>query len=265
MRKKSIKKIIYSFLNLLSAAVRVLFRLPRVSILTYHSIGDNRALFTVSPTEFAWQLKYLKKHNFQVVSLGELIGKLKNQEKIEDKTVALTFDDGYADNFLEAWPLLKKYNFPATIFLSTDFIGRSFTNSQGVKIGVLNQDQIKEMASSGLIELGSHTHTHPRLEDISRADFIQEVNLSKEIIEQLTGQSCRFFAYPRGYFREEFFGILKELGFEAAFSVKEGLISNKDNLFLLKRNFIYGAGGRSQFKGKLTYSVGFYNWLKSIL
>ncbi|MDD2753541.1 MAG: polysaccharide deacetylase family protein [Candidatus Portnoybacteria bacterium] len=263
MKRETIKKIIYLFLNAFSIAARLFYRSPRVSILMYHSIGDNGAFFTVTPKEFAWQMAYLNEHDFQVVSLAQLTGKLKRGEKLSDKTVALTFDDGYADNFTSAWPILKKYNFPATIFLATDYIGRSFTNSENVRIKVLDQAQIKEMVSSGLVEFGSHTHTHPRLENLSAADFIKEVRQSKEALEDLIGQPCRLFAYPKGCFRNDFFAILKEMGFTAAFSVKEGLVSPGDELWALKRNFIYRAGGRAQFKGKLTYSVVIYNWPKN--
>jgi len=260
--KDFFKKIIYLFLNAFSIAARLFYRSPRVSILMYHSIGDNGAFFTVTPKEFAWQMAYLNEHDFQVVSLAQLIGKLKRGEKLSDKTVVLTFDDGYADNFSTVWPLLKKYDFPATIFLITGCIGRSFTNSQGVEIKTLSQDQIKDMAGSGLVDFGSHTHTHSRLNNISLADFAEEARLSKEIIEKLTDKKCRFFAYPRGCFKKDFFAILKELGFEAAFSVREGLIGGKDDLFSLKRNLIYRSGDFSQFKGKLGYSVAIYNWLK---
>lgn len=262
MAKKTIKKIIYCLLNFISAGARLIVRVPRVSILMYHSIGDNQAFSTVSARDFTRQLKYLKKHEYRVISLAELVGNLKNGGKLNDKTVALTFDDGYMDNFSTAWPLLKKYDFPATIFLSTDHIGRHFTNSEGVEIKMMGQEQIKEMAGSGRADFGSHTHTHPRLDNIGLADFAEEARLSKEIIEKITDKECCFFAYPRGCFKNDFFAILKGLGFEAAFSVREGLIGGNDDLFFLKRNLIYRSGGFSQFKGKLGYSVAIYNWLK---
>lgn len=262
--KESTKKIIYILLNTISAAARLFIRFPRVSILMYHSISDSPAFFAVSQKEFAWQMEYLKKLDYRVIPLIRLIESLKNKEELEDKTIVLTFDDGYVDNFTKAWPLLKKYDFPATIFLSTDYIGRSFVNSQQIETAVLNQRQIKEMSSSGLIEFASHTQTHPHLENISLADFTEEARRSKEVIEELIQKKCRFFAYPRGCFRKDFFAILEGLGYQAAGSVEEGLISKKEKIFSLKRNFIYQSGGRTQFKGKLTYSVVIYNWLKRI-
>lgn len=229
----------------------------------YHSIGGNQAFFTVTKEDFIRQLEFLKKHNYKVIFLSQLVEKLTKREKLADKTVVLTFDDGYGDNFTNAWPLLEKNNFPATIFLPTDYIGRPFNNSKDIPLQVLSAGQIKEMVDSGLIEFGSHTRTHSRLEEISGRDFVGEAWISKAAIEKLTGKNCRLFAYPRGYFKEEFFGILSGLGYDAACSIKEGLITEKGNLFSLKRNFIYSQGGWAQFKGKLTYSVIIYNWLKN--
>jgi peptidoglycan/xylan/chitin deacetylase (PgdA/CDA1 family) len=265
MKRENFKNFIYFLLNLVSAAGRLFVRLPRVAVLMYHSIGDNRAFFTVTEENFTRQLEFLKKHNYKVIFLSQLVERLIRREKLADKTVVLTFDDGYRDNFIKAWPLLKKNNFPATIFLPTDYIGRSLNNSQNVPLPILSAGQIKEMADSGLVEFGSHTQTHPRLEEISDQDFMSEARLAKETIEKLTGKNCRLFAYPRGYFKEEFFGILKGLGYAAACSIKEGLITEQGNLFLLKRNFIYSQVGLAQFRGKLTYSVIIYNWLKNIL
>ncbi len=255
MKKEFLKKTIYRALNIVSAVFRLFGRSPRISILMYHSVGDNRAMFNVTPEEFAWQLAYLKDKGYLVVPLAQLAASLAKGDKLKDKTVALTFDDGFADNFLNAWPHLKRYGFPATIFVATDFIGRAYTNSQGLSLDVLSEEQIKELAASGLVEFGGHTHTHPRLENLSPADFAKEARRSKEILAGLTGQPCRLFAYPKGCFRDDFFAILKELGFAAAFSVKEGLVAKDDELFSLKRNFIYQSGGRAQFKGKLTYSL----------
>jgi len=236
-----------------------------VAILLYHSIGDSPAFFNVTKEAFVKQLEFLKRQKYQVVPLSLLVEKLKKGEPLADKTVVLTFDDGYSDNFVNAWPALKEHNFPATIFLAAGHLGQLLGNSEGGQIQVLNEAQIKEMVGSGLIELASHTQSHPRLEKISDVDFAQEARLSKETIEKITGQPCRFFAYPRGYWRESFFGILQDLGYEAACSVQEGLIKVGDNPFCLKRNMVYGFISWAEFKGKLTQAVVVYNWLKNLL
>ncbi len=229
----------------------------------YHSIGENKALFNVSASDFSRQLEFLERRNWRVIPLAQLIEKLSKNEQLPDKTVVLTFDDGYVDNYINAWPLLKKYNFSATIFLPTAFIGQVMNNSQNRPLELMSEAQIKEMSASGLVDFGSHTHTHPQLKKISDDEFNLEIKTSKEIVERLTGKECRFFAYPKGYFRPSFIDAMKNNGFVAGLTVKEGLARESDNLFLLKRNFIYSAGGFNQFKGKLSYSVIIYNMIKS--
>jgi peptidoglycan/xylan/chitin deacetylase (PgdA/CDA1 family) len=259
------KNKIYFFLNILSVVIKIFWRSPRVSVLMYHSIGDSQVLFAVKMRDFERHLEFLKQEGYIVIALSRLISALKHGQRLSDKTVVLTFDDAYRDNYTDAWSLLKKYNFPATIFLPTAFIGKAMKNSQGIEIEILNEEQIKEMVESGLIEFGSHTHSHPRLKEISDEIFNEELKTSKDIIERITGKPCRFFAYPKGQFRASFEKILVENGFIAALTVQEGLIGQIDNLFLLKRNFIYSAGGFNQFKGKLTYSVLAYNFLKKLI
>ena len=132
-------------------------------------------------------------------------------------------------------------------------------------IAVLTEAQIKEMSDSGLIKFGSHTHSHPRLENISDEEFVQELSLSRSVIEKITGKKCDFLAYPKGYFRESFGEILEKKGWSVALTVREGLVTGGDDVFNLPRNFVYSVGGFEQFKGKLSYGVLIYNKLKKII
>ena len=104
-----------SIKNLL-ATLSLLKKKKGASVLMYHSVAENSVFFTVHPKIFAKQMKYLKENNYQVISLTDLITLLKNDQPLPNKTVALTFDDGFKDFFLNAWPVLAEYNFPATIF-----------------------------------------------------------------------------------------------------------------------------------------------------
>ncbi|MDD5032883.1 MAG: polysaccharide deacetylase family protein [Candidatus Pacebacteria bacterium] len=261
MLKERTKDFFYFFLNVLARFAVFFVRSPRASILMYHSISDNGVFFTVKPKDFEKQTEYLKSFGFKIISLAEMVEAIKSRN-LKDKSVVLTFDDGYKDNYKNAWPVLKKYGFPAVIFLASDFTGKNFTVSSGQQLEILNEEEIKEMAEFGLVEFGSHTRTHPRLEKISDEEFEKEIRESKEALEKITGKRCRFFSYPKGYFRPAFGEILKRNGFEAAVSVKEGLVRSEDNLFLLRRNFVYSAGGFCQFVGKLGYSVPIYNFFK---
>ena len=119
--KKLIKNLIYKILSY--------FNFGGVVILMYHSIAENNEFFTVSPKEFEKQMAYLKNHNFNVVKLTDLPGLFK--KPILRKSLVITFDDGYEDNYLNARPILEKYNLPATIFVSSACIGETRRMSKG--------------------------------------------------------------------------------------------------------------------------------------
>ncbi len=261
--KGIIKKIIYCKLNLLEPVIRLFWHRPRISILMYHSIGDNGLFFAVTAADFDRQLAYLKKQGYRVIFLSQLVGRLTRRETIEDKTIALTFDDGYRDNYDMAWPILKKYDFPATIFMPTALMDGELGNSQGRPLPVMPVEQFKELAASGLVEFGSHTHSHSRLDKMSDTEFAKELAESKRILEDLTGRPIELFSYPRGYWRESFIPLLEREGFKAAVTVDEGLI-NSASLYKLKRNLIYSAGGFGDFKGKLGYAVGICAVVKNL-
>jgi len=112
--KNILKNLVYFILSI--------FNFNGAIILMYHSIGDNSELATVKVKDFKKQLKYLKKKKFNVIKLSELVKLSEGNKKIQPKTMCLTFDDGYQDNYINVFPLLKKYNFPATIFMSTALI-----------------------------------------------------------------------------------------------------------------------------------------------
>jgi len=215
-----------------------------IPVLMYHSIGSNDVLFTVKPEEFARQMKYLKDNQYQVINLAKLVESLKSDRPLPKKNIVLTFDDGYQDNYLNVWPILKKYNFPATIFLATGLIGREINNSQNILLSALKWSEIKEMHQSGLIDFEPHTVNH---QESSQEEIID----SKKIIEEKLGKKCYFFAYPRGYYDEAAINILKNNGFKAARTVEAGKVNKGDDLFKLKRISVNSTTSFIQFKTNL--------------
>lgn len=236
--KKQIRNLAYLFLNLLP-------KQKGASILMYHSVGDSSILFNVLPTDFKKQMDYLYKHKYRVIKLKNLIEKIKNKEKIEAKTVALTFDDGYKENYGSAFSVLKKYNFPATIFLVSSYMGAKFNGLE-----VLNWQEIREMKNSGLIDFGFHSHTHPRnIDNLDKEKFLEEINKSKEILKEIN--PVMVFAYPRGKFTDKQVSILKQNNFVAGLTVEPGKNNINSDVFLLKRNFVHKDCGMQEFKNKL--------------
>jgi len=237
------------FLKRLIKDILALFRLvcpcqKGVSVLMYHSIARNDIFFTVKLANFVKQMKYLKDKQYQVISLAELVEILESDEPLPKKTVVLTFDDGYQDNYTNAWPILKKYNFPATIFLITGLVGKEIDNSQNIPLKALNRQQIQEMHESGLIDFEPHTVHH---QELNKSEIID----SKRMIEQELDKKCYFFAYPRGWHNQEVIEILRKNGFKAARTVDNGKVNKGDDLFKLKRISVNSTTSFIQFRANL--------------
>lgn len=256
--KHSIKNTAYFLANIFS----YFFPSLKASILMYHSVGNNGILFTVTEKDFERQMKYLKDKKYNVIKLVELAEKLKKREEVKPKTVVITFDDAYKDNYSIAFPILKKYSLPSTIFVPTAYIGKEMLNSEGKTIPVMNWLEAKEMEESGLVDFASHSHTHPMMDRIAFEEFISEIKTSENMLKQNLKRPVKIFSFPKGKFKPEHADYLKKQDYLGAVTVKEGLVGSNDDPFTLKRNFVFSKGGFSQFKGKLGRSVEIMNWLK---
>ncbi|OYV63110.1 MAG: hypothetical protein B7X03_03140 [Parcubacteria group bacterium 21-58-10] len=225
------------------------------SILMYHSVGNQENHFsTVSPEEFQRQMAYIAGKRFSVVSLAELVRRLRTHQPLGG-VVVLTFDDGFRDNYATIFPLLKQYNFPATIFVTTDLIGKSS--------GYCTAEELREMHDSGLISIEPHTLSHPKLARISRADAAREIRESRRILQEILGSTPTLFAYPFGNFSDETVELVREAGFIAAVTVEEGIVSPGTDPLRLPRNAVNSATTFSQFRGKVSRAIDWYAALKT--
>lgn len=169
-------------------------------ILTFHSISQGNSPLKISPELFAEQMAWLKS-NARILSLGEVVTCLLERRALPERTVVLTFDDGFR-NFRDcAVPVLRRFDFPATIFVPTGYCGG--TNSWPgqpewvQREELLSWQEITDLASRGFI-FGAHTVTHPRLPALSLAEAEREIKSSKTEIEEHIQRSVDFFAYPFG-------------------------------------------------------------------
>lgn len=203
---------------------------PRYSVpmLTYHSIDYGKGLLSVSPENFEKQMRYLKEKGFNVISLNELVGGMKNRKKFTHNAVVLTFDDGYENNFTYAYPILKKYGFPATIFL--------ITNNIGVNAAFLTWDEVKEM-SKNKISFGGHTKNHVYLPSIVKEDILwNEISGCKKAIEDHVEIPADYFCYPLGGFTEKAEIFVRRAGYKGACVTNRGDYKlNKYNFYELNR------------------------------
>lgn len=252
--KATLKNILFRLLALFPKNVD-----GRASILMYHSVGTSGdAFFSVTANEFDAQMRFLKEHDRAVIALSELVRRMKEGVPLHGEVV-LTFDDGYKDNFTNAYPILKKFDFPATIFITTGLVGD--VDERGFEM--LSEAEIKEMHASGLIDIEPHSSSHPKLAKCSKEEVLREVRDSKDALEKLLGKTCTLFAYPYGNYSEETVHIVRELGFFAAVTVEEGTVALGDDLLRLKRNSIDRLTAWTQFCGKISRTIDRYNTIKS--
>jgi peptidoglycan/xylan/chitin deacetylase (PgdA/CDA1 family) len=236
------------------------YQYPR--ILMYHMIRDpiKGAKFNslrVSPELFEKQLRYLSENGWHFFTMSELVDL---KDLLPDKSIALTFDDGYQDNFTNALPILKKYKAKATIYLVVDRHNREWSSKRKKKNNSgelmsepkLLDDQIKELLESGLVEIGSHTVTHDNLPLVSEEQKHEEIVGSKKQIEELFGINCYSFCYPFGLFDRSDLALVESVKYTNATTVETG-ISNleKTSPFLLKRIAVSGKDNFYAFKLKL--------------
>ena len=218
-------------------------------ILTYHNISYEKGAFylnNVRPESFAWQMKFLKKHGYFVINFYDFVKGLKKGRAFARNTVVIQFDDGYADNYTDAFPVLKRYRFPATVFIVSDKVGTP---------GFLTWDQVKEMDTHNFTA-GAHTRHHVYLPDVPLDVARDEIVGSKKMIEEHVGHPIDYFAYPSGGFNEEIEGIVEEAGFKAAVTTNRGEDRLNRDLFALKRIRIKDSDNALVLYAKLS---GYYN------
>ena len=181
-------------------------------ILMYHSVAflfeaPLQGAVRIRPSIFAKQMQYLKDHHYNVVDLDLLFQWILEGKELPPKTIALTLDDGYLDNYVNAYPILKLYGFPATVFLITRNIGRDPK--------FITWDQAREMEKNG-IRFGNHTATHPHLSSISFEIARQEILEAKETLSKELQSPSQIFCYPFGGYTMQIQRLVSECGYEGA-------------------------------------------------
>jgi peptidoglycan/xylan/chitin deacetylase (PgdA/CDA1 family) len=217
-------------------------------ILTYHSISLDGTFCTVKPKDFVSQLEYLKK-NYNIVPLVEMLKCLGTRAKHDKRQVSITFDDGYQDFYLNVYPLLRKNNLPATVFVATDYVGKEWPFVENHP-KMLTWEQIEEISKCN-VEIGAHTITHPNLQVKNLEEAEYEIRKSKEEIEKHISTSAKFFSYPFGRHNPEIVDITKFAGFKGAVG-GIGTLQKDSNIFVLNRIQVDSSVSFMLFKARLT-------------
>ncbi len=243
----------------------------RIPILMYHSISDSDESdrhpyyrTTTAPATFDRHLRFLHDSGYRTIGIGDAVQQLSAHPNKSEKVVVITFDDGFEDFYSEAFSLLSKYGYSATMFLPTAYIDRAGVKFRGVKC--LTWNQVRELRAGGM-QFGSHTATHPQLTSLAPGAIKEELQSSKQKIEDELGGVITSFSYPFAFpeanhtFRRQLSGLLQETGYEDGVSTIIGTACESDDRFSIKRLPVNSCDDLPLLRAKL---AGGYDWLHTL-
>lgn len=229
----------------------------KIMVLNYHKVDNMQISLSIPPEEFEAQMKHFKDNNYHTITPDELYNALEGFEELPENPILITFDDGYEDNYKNAYPILKKYGFKATIFVISDFVGKMDH--------YITWNEAREMAKNG-ITIASHTVDHRSMTDLTDEQLIKELVDSKKKIEKEMGSSVDYIAYPTGTYNLHIAQLVKEAGYKAAFTIKYGNVDMGSNIYALERVPIFHTEDtHKSFLERIRYAPIFesFGWIKN--
>lgn len=217
-------------------------------VLMYHSVQDSsKSMWVTSTSNLTSQIQYiLNRKDRSFCACDDLL------EEAPKQAIAITFDDGFEDNFYTAAPLLLELGIPFCIFVITDFI-------KSEKKGYMDEAMLIDLASDPLVTIGSHTKSHPRLAECSHERVREELCDSKMYLEDLLSSEIKFFSYPHGSVNEKVKNQVIDAGYKLAFTSRFDVHTSTHDKYLINRNEIWGEDNVKTFTRKIN---GSYDWLK---
>lgn len=223
-----------------------------VPVLMYHHVGPQPGLVTVSPETFEEHMAHLAHQGYHALSAEAFLEFLQGKRALTGRNVLITFDDGYLDNYVYAYPILRRHGLKATIFAITGLIGEGMARTylgagkrlpvtpdhRGCKAAVaegradevmLRWSEIEAMEASGAVEVHSHTHTHQRWDQIhaernQRFEAVEkDLSDSRAALKLRLGKESQHLGWPWGYFEPEYQSIAAKLGFRAQYTTARGI------------------------------------------
>lgn len=211
-------------------------KIVHLPILMYHHIdylpsGVSKEWqdLTVSPETFEKQMEYLFQQNYQPITFRQFLYFIEGGGELPEKSLIITFDDGWKNQYTYAFPILKKYNFPATFFIVVNQIGGSL---------FMDWKQLKDLLNSGM-EIGSHTMSHPNLKKLTSSQLIYEIENSKTILEKNLNYRIEVFAYPYGIFDSRIVEAVRKADYKMARTTISGLDQNIEKMYTLNTIQVY--------------------------
>lgn len=199
--------------------------LHSVPVLLYHRVGTEKDDLTIPVSRFQADMDFLVSEGYHSLSLDEIKQHVKDPlQGLPEKPVIISFDDGYLDNYTNAFPVLQQHGLKGVFFIITGMMGQQDR---------MTPDQIREMQAAGM-SFGSHTVTHRSLGNLSAAENEQEVTRSKEDLTKVLGKPVDFIAYPCGSYSADTLKVVKAANYVGGFSIHPGF-AMFTNRFTIRR------------------------------
>lgn len=254
------------------------------AVLCYHRVlpaanakTQEMPAYSVTPQQFSEQMALLREEGFTSVSLDEYCAAARGERELPERAVLVTFDDGYADNYLEALPVAQRFGVKLNLFICTGLVAgerpKAFSSFSAVEQHSLelfpqhwqplSRRQLKEMAAAG-VGFGFHSHTHQNLCTLSAAELDADASLGMEVFQQYLGRPARIFAFPYGHFgsySQRALEILRDHGIEMFFSTELGRTPLEEGGEIFSRIVIHPEDDLESFRRKL---FGGYDWVGRI-
>jgi len=197
-----------------------------IPVLLYHRIGYTNGYLTITPEKFAADMQIFTDYGYRTIPLAVFEKFLVDGNvELPERPLLITFDDGYADNYEHAFPILQQQQMTAVFYIIAGFLGQPDR---------MNAEQIRAMDGGGM-QFGSHTITHRALSELPGSEIRDELQTSKNILENILNKEIRTIAYPRGSYNQETIGIAKELGYVGGFTTRNGKCTRQADHFVLNR------------------------------
>jgi peptidoglycan/xylan/chitin deacetylase (PgdA/CDA1 family) len=222
-----------------TAGVRRPYGPGSVPVLMYHSIGGTDRL-AVRPEVFAEQMAYLHDNGFTPLPFGD-------RERPAVRPVVITFDDGYADFHEHALPVLQRFGFAATVFVTTGWVADAGRYAAGRPLGrMLTWRQAEEAAATG-VEIGAHGHSHAQLDQLGDTDLRAELYRSRELLQDRLGRPVQSMAYPYGYSSARVRREARARGYTAACAVANAVLTARHDPLAVPRLTVRAGTSRDGF------------------
>lgn len=221
-----------------------------IPILCYHRFGPKKDKMVVSAEDFSEQMHYLRDNGYRVIPLSDLIDFFKGEKPLPKQAVVITIDDGYKSSYEVAYPILKRFNFPATIFVYSDFVGAG---------DAMSWKDMREMIDTGLIDIQTHSKAHSNLAikkaNETDADYRRriedEVVTPTRMFRDKLKQRIHTFAFPYGDGNPLAVDLIKNSNYALAATVQKGGNHAFSYPYLLRRNMVLGDQDLDDFKKNL--------------